>query len=80
MRLREAVTQNLAMIVQCSLAIFYGSVVFLAMLPDFPDSSKPPLVGGLIAGFAGSWLTMFLYAWLRYGWKAARSMKMYGND
>lgn len=80
MRLREKVAQNLAMLIQCGLAIVYGSIVFLAMQPDFPDSPKPPLVGGLVAGFFGSWLTMFCYIWLRHGWKAARSMKMDGND
>lgn len=80
MRLREIVGQNAGMVVQCGLAVVYGSLVFLAMKPDFPDSSKPPLIGALIAGFAGSWLTMFCYVWIRYGWKAARSMKLYGND
>lgn len=79
MRVREAFAQNVAMIVQCGLSIFYGSIVFLAMREDFPDSSKPPLIGALIAGFAGSWLTMFCYVWVRYGWKAARTMKMDGN-
>lgn len=44
-----------------------------------PNDSNPkvPLFSALLAGFFGLKLTMFLYLWVRFGWKAARSMKMF---
>lgn len=59
---------------QFALACLYGGWVFLALADD--PNPKVPLFGGLIVGFAGSWATMFVIVWVRYGWKAARSMSM----
>ena len=67
---REAVA-----IIQCGLAVAYGFLVW-SWLHPFPESPKTPVIGALLLGFGGSWATMFLYVWLRFGWQAARSMKM----
>lgn len=72
------------MIVQCGVTILIACPVFLFFkadqaLAEHPDP-KVPLFGALICGFVGSWVVMFVYVWVRFGWKAARSMKMYGND
>jgi hypothetical protein len=57
------------------MACGFGCAAFLALSP-YPENPKVPLLGGLIAGFGGSWAVSFLWAWMRYGWKAARSMRM----
>lgn len=61
-------------LIQFGLSCAYGGVVYLALADD--PNPRVPLYGGLMAGFAGAWLTMFLLAWLRFGWQAARSMRM----
>ena len=59
---------------QFGLSCLYGGWVYLALADD--PNPKVPLFGGLIVGFCGSWATMFVIVWVRYGWRAARSMSM----
>lgn len=61
-------------ITQFLMACVFGSVVYLQMIKE--ESPTAALFGALIAGFGGSWLVTFLIAWWRFGWKAARSMRM----
>lgn len=61
------------MVAQCGLATVIGCIVFVALTPD--PNPNVPLFGALICGIGGSWLLTFGYVWLRYGWKAARSMR-----
>jgi hypothetical protein len=57
-----------------------GCAVYAAMYPDLGEiNPKAPLIAGLFFGFVGGWLVMFIYVWLRYGWKAAKSLKLDGN-
>lgn len=49
-----------------------GSATFVALADD--PNYKVPYLGGFIAGVGGQWLVMFVYAWARYGWRAARSL------
>lgn len=60
------------------MACVFGCTAFIAARADEGPDSKAPLVVGLIVGFGGSWLVTFLIVWARFGWKAARSMKMGG--
>lgn len=60
---------------QFLMACCFGSAAFVALSP-YPENPKVPLLGGLIVGFGGSWAVTFAVACLRYGWKAARTMRM----
>lgn len=60
---------------QFLMACGFGCAAFVALLPS-PENPKVPLVGGLLAGFGGSYAATFCWLWWRYGWKAARSMRM----
>jgi hypothetical protein len=71
----ETPAQRWAMVAQCALSCVFGCLAWLAV--DSPNS-KERLLAALIAGFGGVWLLMFCWAWLRYGWKAARGMSMDG--
>jgi hypothetical protein len=44
----------------------------------YPHTTNPyeRLIFALAAGIGGMWLLMFLWVWLRYGWKAARRLSM----
>ncbi|WP_417790640.1 hypothetical protein [Terasakiella pusilla] len=64
--------QTVAMIVQCTLSIVIGFVIFLGLYPS--ENPKTPVWGALIGGIVGSWLLMKLYVLVRYGWSAMRSM------
>lgn len=61
---------------QFVLTCVFGCAAFGALLPETIHNPKVPLVGGLIAGFGGNWLVMFCVSWWRFGWHAARSMRM----
>jgi hypothetical protein len=73
--MEETPAQRWAMIGQCALSCVLGSAAWLAV-----DSPNPyeKLFAALIAGIGGTWAIMFCWAWLRYGWKAARNMSMDG--
>jgi len=62
------------MILQWALTCAFGFLGFWWTL-DSPNSAERTLAT-LIAGFGGMWLTMFVWAWARYGWKAARTLTM----
>lgn len=64
----------LPMAIQCVIACLIGSAVYFALWPN--PNPKVPLVGGLLAGFSGSWAATFFYVWARHGWQAAKSMTM----
>ena len=66
--------QNIAMAVQCAVSAAIGCAFFWLVQDD--PNPKVPLVAGLAGGFGGGWLVMFTYVWVRYGWKAARSMSL----
>lgn len=61
---------------QFLMACVFGCAAFLVIQAEEGPNSKAPLVGALIAGFGGSWAVTFLIAWARFGWKAARGMRM----
>jgi hypothetical protein len=62
------------MLFQCALTCAFGFLGFWWAL-DEPNKAARTLAA-LVAGFGGMWLTMKLYVWVRYGWKAARSLTM----
>ena len=68
---------NLRLLTQFAVSTGIGCIVFLALHPD--PNPKVPLFGGLIVGFFGGWAAMFLYVWLRYGWKTAKTLRWDGN-
>lgn len=68
-----------ATLLQIAIASSIGGFVGYSMLEDGENQSTA-IFGALVAGFGGTWLLNFIYVWIRYGWKAARSMRMYGND
>jgi len=70
--------ERFALVTQFAIAAIIGSVVYTALIGD--ANPLVPLAGGLICGFAGQWLVMFLYVALRYGWRAARSLRMDPSD
>lgn len=71
---------RLAFLVQFLISTAIGCAVFAAMYPDLRDvNPKASVIAGLIAGFGGGYLVMFAYVWFRYGWKAAKSLKLDGN-
>ena len=69
-----AAMQHLAMAFQCAASFVTGGFVYYLLWPD--PNPKVPLFGGLIVGFAVGWAVMFLWTWMRWGWRAARSMSM----
>lgn len=71
----ETPAQRWAMAAQCALSCVLGSAAWLAV--DSPNHYEK-LLTALIAGFGGTWLVMFVWVWLRYGWKAARGLSMDG--
>lgn len=62
------------MLIQFALSCAYGFVAFVALQGD--PNPKVPMFGALIVGFFGMRATMFVYVWARWGWSAARSMRM----
>lgn len=73
---RKMSRENAVLLAQFALSIAWGGPVYVALLPDASYNPKVPILGGLIVGFAGQWATMFVYFWIRFGWRAARSMRM----
>ena len=67
--------QSRARVWQFLIACGFGCAAFVALSP-YPENPKVPLLGGLIAGFGGSYLVTFATVWMRYGWRAARGMRM----
>lgn len=61
-------------VVQCLLAAVWAWVAFYVG-PGAPGAHTPPIFV-LIVGFVGSYLTTFLFVWVRWGWRAARSMSL----
>ena len=41
-------------------------------------SPRGALLGGFLVGLAVNYCMMFAITWVRFGWKAARSMRMLG--
>jgi len=68
--------QTWLMIAQCGLSCLVGSAVWLAY-PETPNAFER-LLAALIAGFGSVWAVMFVWVWMRYGWKAARGISMDG--
>ncbi len=68
-------TERSALLAQFAISCALGSAAFLALYP-YPENPKVPLFGGLIAGFLGLRAVMFAYVLARYGWGAARTMRM----
>lgn len=62
----------MAIAIQFLIACALGSATFAALADD--PNPKVPYIGGFIVGVAGQWVAVFLWVWVRYGWKAARSM------
>jgi hypothetical protein len=65
------------MIFQFCISVVVGSIVYWddeRLSPHNSGSLLAGLIGGLIAARA----VMFLITWVRFGWSAARSMRMSG--
>jgi hypothetical protein len=61
--------------IQFTLAVFWGFLFWqFCTVPD--DPPKVIAWGTLICGVGGSYLSTFAYIWVRYGWRAARSMSI----
>jgi hypothetical protein len=41
------------------------------------DLPMPRLWGTIIVGVAAAWLFTFVVTWIRFGWKAARTMRFF---
>jgi len=57
------------------MACLFGCAAFIALWP-YPENPKVPLLGGVLVGFGGSYVVTFCIAWARFGWRAARGMKI----
>jgi hypothetical protein len=62
--------------VQVGLAIFYGAFPYYMI---DPNDLRARFWDALIVGVVGSYLTTFLYVWIRWGWRTAWRMKINGN-
>lgn len=59
---------------QFIIATAIGCAVYLPFSPS--ENSKGAVICSLACGYFGMRLVVFLYVWVRYGWRAARSMSM----
>ncbi len=59
--------------IQFVIAAAIGCVVYAAMEGE---TARARTIAALVCGFFGMRAILFLYVWIRYGWKAARSMSM----
>jgi hypothetical protein len=66
-----------AMSIQCAISIA-AAFMFVRWAATGPDPMHPPSYIILAVGIGAAWMTTFLYVWIRYGWKAARSMRWDG--
>lgn len=64
--------------VQFCVSVAAGAFVWFS--PDWPPegSRMAPVIATLITGLLANYIFMFVVTWARFGWKAARSMKMFG--
>jgi len=65
------------MIFQFCISVAFGSVAYWDCKHVEPLNTGCTL-GGVIVGLIASHAVMFLITWVRFGWKAARSMRMSG--
>src|SRR3712207_3434351 len=63
----------MATVVQVPLAFAIGSAVFLAMESDTQEAR---FLLSFLAGAIGLWFLVFLYVWVRHGWRAALSVRV----
>lgn len=62
--------------IQLCVSVAAGSLVWFAEWPE--DGSRlAPVFATLIVGVGANYLFMFVVTWIRFGWKAARSVKMF---
>ncbi|CCC99348.1 hypothetical protein FBZ85_11641 [Azospirillum brasilense] len=61
-------------VAQCAVSAAVGCWLYWVFMDD--PNPKVPLLIALVGGFSSGWASTFLYVWLRFGWKAARSMSM----
>lgn len=66
------------MILQCVVSIVAAFALVRWSATD-PVNPKVPFFVILVVGFGAAWLATFLYVWARFGWKAARSMRLDGD-
>ncbi len=64
---------------QLGLTCVFGCAAYVAVARVSPNPYEA-LLAGLIAGFGGVWLAMFCYVWARFGWRAARTLRMDPRD
>ncbi len=69
-------SEKLALAVQFCIATGIGCLTYAWLLADGLTNPKALVFGPLLFGFGGLWLAVFLWNWLRHGWKAARSLSM----
>jgi hypothetical protein len=68
-------------IAQCAIATAIGCWIFVSLSGSQPPpSEKELLYGALIGGVFGAYAVTWLYVPIRYGWRAARSLCLYGNE
>lgn len=64
--------QSLAMWVQALVASLCAAPVYFD--PHAPDNRLAHLLLVILAGAVGAYAVTFLWVWIRYGWRAARSI------
>lgn len=75
--MKETFGQKLAVVGQFALSSGLGCGAWL-LYPETPNPYER-LLFALLVGFGGLWLLMFVWVWVRYGRKAARSLTMDGG-
>lgn len=69
---------NRSELMQVFIAVAWAALAFFALYPH--PNEIVPVAGAVIVGVVGLKATVFLYVWIRYGWRAARSVRLYGNE
>jgi len=71
----ERTRERLLLLIQFAVSVAWGWAFFVWTRPE-AQSDREAYIGALIVGFVGMRATFFAYVWLRWGWRAARSMRM----
>lgn len=66
---------TLGEVAQCAVAALVGCAVWAGM-DGVGASDRERTIAAVFLGVVASWVATFLYVWIRFGWRAARSMSM----
>lgn len=64
--------------IQFCVSVAAGAFVWFGGDFDPEGSRLVRPIASLIVGVAANYAFMFVVTWIRFGWKAARSMKLFG--